>query len=208
MEDEIFKISLPENILQPLFYVSSSSNLNETLEFLIEASRTPSGRLDLGSKNILSVVLHLCQSLSYPLGREILLLSLKLLRNLCAGEMANQNSFIEQNGVEVVSTIFSSVVLDSDYGVIRMGLQLLGNVSLAGEAHQCAIWHQFFPARFLEIARVRKRETCDPLCMVIYTCSDQSHEFITEICGNQGLPILAEIVRTASTGNPGVIFCL
>ena len=212
MEDEIFKISLPENILQTLFSVSSSSTLNETLEFLIEASRTPSGRLDLGSKNILSVVLQLCQSLSYPLGREILLLSLKLLRNLCAGEMANQNSFIEQNGVGVVSTIFSSVVLDSDsdsdYGVIRMGLQLLGNVSLAGEAHQCSIWHQFFPARFVEIARVRKRETCDPLCMVIYTCSDQSHEFITEICGDQGLPILAEIVRTASTGNPGVIFCL
>lgn len=204
----MLKISVPENILQPLFSVTNSSTLDATLELLIEASRTPSGRLDLSSKNILSIVLLLCQSLSYPSGRDILLLSLKLLRNLCAGEMANQNSFIEQNGVEVVSTIFSSVLLDSDsdYGVIRMGLQLLGNVSLAGEGHQRAVWHQFFAARFLEIARVRKQETSDPLCMVIYTCSDQSYEFITDICGDQGLPILAEIVRTASIGNLQLCF--
>lgn len=198
----MLKFSLPENILQPLFSVSNSSTLDETLELLIEASKTPGGRLDLGSKNILPVVLQLSQSLSYPSGRDILLLSLKLLRNLCAGEMTNQNLFIEQNGVKAVSTILLSFVgldSDSDYGIIRMGLQLLGNVSLAGERHQRAVWHHFFPAGFLEIARVRTLETSDPLCMVIYTCFDQSHEFITEICGDQGLPILAEIVRTAST---------
>ena len=211
MEDAMLKFSLPENILQPLFSVSNSSTLDETLELLIEASKTPGGRLDLGSKNILPVVLQLSQSLSYPSGHDILLLSLKLLRNLCAGEMTNQNLFIEQNGVKAVSTILLSFVgldSDSDYGIIRMGLQLLGNVSLAGERHQRAVWHHFFPAGFLEIARVRTLETSDPLCMVIYTCFDQSHEFITEICGDQGLPILAEIVRTASTGKPGFVFCL
>ena len=207
----MLKFSLPENILQPLFSVSNSSTLDETLELLIEASKTPGGRLDLGSKNILPVVLQLSQSLSYPSGHDILLLSLKLLRNLCAGEMTNQNLFIEQNGVKAVSTILLSFVgldSDSDYGIIRMGLQLLGNVSLAGERHQRAVWHHFFPAGFLEIARVRTLETSDPLCMVIYTCFDQSHEFITEICGDQGLPILAEIVRNASTGKPGFVFCL
>lgn len=89
----MLKFSLPENILQPLFSASNSSTLDETLELLIEASKTPGDRLDLGSKNILPVVLQLSQSLSYPSGHDILLLSLKLLRNLCAGEMTNQNLF-------------------------------------------------------------------------------------------------------------------
>lgn len=62
----MLKFSLPENILQPLFSASNSSTLDETLELLIEASKTPGGRLDLGSKNILPVVLQLSQSLSYP----------------------------------------------------------------------------------------------------------------------------------------------
>ncbi|CAL5400610.1 unnamed protein product [Camellia sinensis] len=191
--------SVPENIFQPLLIASNSSTPEKALEILIEASRNPDGRLDLASKNILPTVLQLCQILSYPSSSRILLLCLKLLRNLCAGELTNQNSFVEHNGVGIVLTVLDSVrELDLDYGLIRMGLQVLANVSLAGEKHQRAIWYKLFPLKFVEIASMRRRETCDPLCMVIYTCCDGSNGLIDEVCGDQGLPIMVEIVRTAS----------
>ncbi|KAK3020366.1 hypothetical protein RJ639_047819 [Escallonia herrerae] len=56
---------------------------------------------------------------------------------------------------------------DMDYGIVRMGLQVLGNIPLPGKEHQHAVWHQFFPLEFAKIARVRRRDTCDPLCMYL-----------------------------------------
>lgn len=128
-------------------------------------------------------------------------MSLKLIRNLCAGEIANQDLFIEQNGINIVSTILSSVgnELDSSYEIIRMGLQVLANVSLAGEVHQLAIWHRFFPDEFVKISKIRKREISDPLSMVIYTCCDGNPRQLVELCGDQRVFIVAEIVRIALT---------
>lgn len=209
MDDaSLVKFSIPQDVLQPLFSASHSSSLEETLENLIEVSRANVGRSDLASKNILPVVLQLSQSLPYPSGRHLLLLSLKLLRNLCAGEVANQDAFVERNGVGVVSTILRSAGLlsDPDYGTVRMGLQVLANVSLAGEEHQRAIWCRFFPDEFVALARVRSWETCDPLCMVIYACYDGCPGLGAELCGDSGLPIVEEIVRTACVGNFGCLF--
>lgn len=199
------EFSVPESILQPLFTASNSSALETALERLVEIARSVDGRSDLASKNFLPTVLKLCQSLSYSSCRDTLLLSLKLLRNLCAGELSNQTLFVEQNGVQMISKVLSSIrdASDSDYGIIRMGLQVLANVSLAGEKHQGAIWHHFFPVGFIEIARVRSRDTCDPLCMIIYTCSEGNHGLTYELCSDNALPILAEIIHTASEVGSG-----
>lgn len=91
---------------------------------------------------------------------------------------------------------------------MRMGLQVLANVSLAGEEHQRAIWHCFFPDEFVALARVQSRETYDPLCMVIYSCCDGSTGLVTELCSDVGLPVVEEIVRTASAGNLELFLCL
>lgn len=193
--------SLPKDIFQPLFSFSNSSSLKKTLENLVETSRTAIGRRELSSKNILLTVLRLIQSLPYPSGHQLLIPSLKLLRNLCAGEIANQNSFIEQNGVGVVLNVLRSAGLsnDPDYEAIRMGLQALANVSLAGEEHQRVIWDQLFPDDFVVLARLRSRLTCDPLCMVIYTCRDGSPGVVAELCSDfKLLLVVEEIVRTAS----------
>ncbi|CAK9134479.1 unnamed protein product [Ilex paraguariensis] len=198
--DDDDEFSVPEDILWPLFTASSSSTIEKALTHLIPVARGAGGRADLASKNILTTVLQLCRTLSCPSNRHLLLLSLKLLRNLCAGEISNQNSFIQQNGVQIVSGIFNSVglVSESDYEIVKTGLQVLGNVSLAGEEHQHTVWHQFFPLEFSKIARVRSRETCDPLCMVIYTCSEGSHVLSAELDTDQGLHIVAEITESAS----------
>ncbi|GMH00560.1 hypothetical protein Nepgr_002399 [Nepenthes gracilis] len=105
-----------------------------------------------------------------------------------------------------VIILFSCVVLgcdDLDYAIVRTGLQVLANVSLGGERHQHAVWRQFFPEGFVEIARVRRKETSDPLCMIVYVCCDGSHEPFAEFCKEPGLTIMAEIVHTASTAGFG-----
>ncbi|KAK0598539.1 hypothetical protein LWI29_035693 [Acer saccharum] len=200
-EDSFLDFNIPKDVIRPLLTVSSSSSLKETLETLAESSRTAAGRDALASVNILPTVLQLTQSIPYSSGREYLLLSLKLLRNLCAGEISNQNSFIERNGVRTMTDILMSseaVRSDPDFGVIRMGLQVLANVSLAGQKHQQAIWSQIFPDAFVALAGFRSRQTCDPLCMVVYTCCDGSPELFQVLC-DKGLQILAEISRTASS---------
>ncbi|XP_023764344.1 uncharacterized protein LOC111912852 [Lactuca sativa] len=192
--------SIPESILQPFFSATNSSTLNKALENLIELARTKEGRSDLASKNMLNPTLQLCKLLSYPSSGNTLLLALKLIRNLCAGELRNQNSFIEQNGVDIVSNIISckEIVNDSNHGLIRMGLQVVANVSLAGEEHQLVIWNHIYTLKFLEIAKIRRKETCDPLCMIIYACVEENHELLDKLCSDRVLPLLVEIIRTAS----------
>ncbi|XP_022735387.1 uncharacterized protein LOC111288673 [Durio zibethinus] len=108
------------------------------------------------------------------------LLSASNSSSLCAGEVANQNAFLEQNGIEVLFVSRSAVVISTpEFRVIRIGLQVLANVSLAGEKHQQAIWLKFFPNEFSLLARVRSLETSDPLCMIL----------AAELCRDSGLPM-------------------
>lgn len=196
------ELSVPENVTKTLLLESNSASLEKALEKLIEIAKVPDRRFDLSTKNVVTAVLQLCQTLSSPSWRYFLLLSLKALRNMCAGEIRNQNAFLEQRGVETVMDVITSVglTIDPDCEIIRVGLQLLGNYSVAGREHQCDVWYQMFPHRFLKIARVRSREICDPLCMVIYTCCEGTDELLTELCSEQGLPILKEIICTSSAG--------
>lgn len=57
--------------------------------------------------------------------------------------------------------------------------QVLAIVSLAGKEHQHAIWGGLFHHVFPMIAKVRSRETCDPIC-IIYACCDESPELVSE----------------------------
>lgn len=191
-----------ENELELLLAASDSSTLKESLDCLIETAKTSDGRLDLACKHIVTPVLRLCQS-PLQLSAEDLFSSIKLLRNLCAGEIKNQDLFIQQNGVVIVSTIVNSMGLGSgsDYNkTLHMVLQLLGNISLAGEQHRDVVWRQLFPLGFLDIARVQSMETCDTLCMVIYTCVEDSNERYMELLGDAGLDIIVEIIRTVTKG--------
>ncbi|KAK4749538.1 hypothetical protein SAY87_026987 [Trapa incisa] len=191
---------LPEEIVMPLLSYSSSSSIKEALEVLIETSRTADGRRDLALKSILSAAFHLMEEARQHSEKWILVLSMKLVRNLCAGEIVNQDLFIKQNGTKVISAIMQTGLESHapDSGLIRTGLQILANVSLAGDKHQCFIWTQFFPKEFLSLGRLHSRETVDPLCMIIYACCDVNVAFMGELCGNDGLLLLAEIVRTVS----------
>ncbi|CAN6698112.1 unnamed protein product [Malus baccata var. baccata] len=192
--------SVPEDVLRTFLSVGNSSTLVNSLENLIQVCRTADGRAGLASKDILPSVIQLVQSFPYPSGCHLLTLCLKLLRNLCAGEIANQDSFIERNGVAIILNVLNSASLSSepDTGIVQMGLQVLANVSLAGQRHRCAIWQRLFPKEFVAIVRVQSRETCDPLCMVIYASCNGSPELFAQLCGHRGITILKKIVKTTA----------
>ncbi|CAN0913918.1 atxn10, partial [Linum grandiflorum] len=188
-------------LLLPLLAVASSGEEDpkEALDVLVSAARSDEGRSALASKNVLPHVLRFIESIP---DREYVLPCLRLLRNLCAGEASNQNSFLRFNGAAAVSTVLTSAGLlhgEPDCAVVRTGLQVLANVSLAGVEHQLAIWNEFFPEVFIAIGRVRRREIGDPLCMILYTCCDGTDGLVEQLLGEEGFPILAEILRTASS---------
>ncbi|XVF69034.1 hypothetical protein PTKIN_Ptkin11bG0048900 [Pterospermum kingtungense] len=197
-EESLPEFKGAEDILQPLLSASNSSTPKAALEILIKASRTTVGRSEPALRNILPAVLKLVDFFHHTSNWEYLMQSLKLLRNLCAGEVANQNAFLEQNGIEVLLTVLRSaaVLSNPDFGVIRMSLQVVANVSLAGEEYQQVIWRKFFPNEFLSLARVCSYETSDPLCMILYTCCDGRPGLAAELCRDSGLPIVAGIIRT------------
>lgn len=197
---------ISEDTLQLLFSASNTCNLEKSLEILIEESKSNVGRLDLASKKVLPEVLKIVSSPTnashHQHHRDLLSLCLKLLRNLCAGEIANQNSFLELNGVTFVSDILRSETDSSSphHGLVCWGLQVLANVSLAGKQHQLAVWKELYPVGFVSLARLGSKEICDPLCMVIYTCCDANPEWFRELSSDGGGPLMVQIVRTASSG--------
>ncbi|KAM1606777.1 hypothetical protein ACFX1Z_027439 [Malus domestica] len=170
--------SVPEDVLRTFLSVGNSSTLVNSLENLIQVCRTADGRAGLASKDILPSVIQLVQSLPYPSGCHLLTLCLKLLRNLCAGEIANQDSFIERNGVSIILNVLNSASLSSEPDT---GIRL-------------------FPKEFAAIVRVQSRETSDPLCMVIYACCNGSPELFAQLCGDRGITILKKIVKTTAAG--------
>ncbi|KAI3969224.1 hypothetical protein MKX01_022001, partial [Papaver californicum] len=194
---------VPEHILDPLLVSANCAKLDQALENLIETAKTPDGRLNLASMKILPIVLDLTRCQISSSNHNLLVISLKLLRNLCAGEILNQNCFIEEDGVNVVASAFDSISFDTNPGdeiieIIRFGLELLGNVCGAGEEHQTAVWFRLFPAVFKDIAQVRVKKISDVLSMVIYSCCNGSNEIMRQLCEVRGLQIVAEIVRSAS----------
>lgn len=168
-----------------------------TLENLLEASKKQADRSRLA---ITGTLVKLLRSIPTALPVDLLLI-LRILRNLCAGEESNQTSFLNNNGSIIVDSVLGSPLATME--TRRAGLQLLGNVSLAGEEHRAAVWASLFPMRFLELARVREPGICDTLCMVLDTCcsSKGGRRRLEELCIDvKGIHIMPEIIRTALTG--------
>ncbi|XP_010501873.1 PREDICTED: uncharacterized protein LOC104779195, partial [Camelina sativa] len=198
MEPKLSGGGVPEEVLQPLLIASDSSSysLEECLKFLLESSKTDSGRSDLASKAILPYILRLLPS------RHYLNLSLKVLRNLCAGEVSNQNSFVDHDGFAILSDLLAekTKTTEEDLDTVRFGLQVLANVVLFGEEkRQRDVWLRFFPERFFSISKIRRLETCDPLCLILYACFDGCSDLASQLCTSDGLTIVAETIRTSSS---------
>ncbi|CAN6314266.1 unnamed protein product [Urochloa humidicola] len=166
----------------------------DILAALIEVSKTPEGRQ--GLSDVLADTLFLLPASP----SRLLLLRLRLLRNLLAGDEFNQLSFIERSGPSVVaSSVLSFPSLAPD--AARAALQALGNTALAGEFHRDAVWEALFPEALRAFAGVSDTGVLDPLCMVLDTCcgGEGGRRRLDDLCHEDlGLPILVQVVNTAS----------
>jgi hypothetical protein len=175
--------------------MSRSDDGEETLAALIEASRTLEGRE--GLSDVLADTLFLLPASP----SRLLLLRLRLLRNLLAGHELNQYAFIKHCGpAAVAASVLSFPSLAPD--VARAALQALG-AALAGEFHRDAVWEALFPEALREFAGLRDQGVLDPLCMVLDTCcgGEGGRGRLEELCHEElGLPILVQVVTTASQG--------
>ncbi|XP_026437690.1 uncharacterized protein LOC113335884 [Papaver somniferum] len=127
-------------------------------------------------------------STHYPL-----YLSLKLLRNLCGGEILNQNSLLEVDGVDVVARAVDTVKSKKNYGIEVF--------CRAGEEHKNAVWFRFFPGTLKNMAKTRERDFLNVLCMVVHTCCDGSYELMGQLHGVQGVQLVADMVGTSYYAN-------
>ncbi|KAM0827413.1 hypothetical protein ACQ4PT_068227 [Festuca glaucescens] len=166
----------------------------ETLTALLEAARTREGRAALS--DALSDTLCLLPASPVPL----LLLRVRLVRNLLAGDSNNQRTFVLLSGpAAVVSSVLTLPSLTPD--VARAALQALGNAALSGDQNREAVWDALFPGALREFARVWDAGVVDPLCMVLDTCcsGEAGRGRLQELCHeDMGLPILVQLVTTAS----------
>ncbi|KAL6649099.1 hypothetical protein ACP70R_013323 [Stipagrostis hirtigluma subsp. patula] len=174
--------------------MSRRSEHEEALASLVEVSRTPEGRAGLSGE--LADALDLLPVSS----SRVLLLRLRLLRNLLAGDELNQVTFVHLSGPAIVaSSALSSPSVAPD--VARAALQALGNAALAGEYHRAAVWDALFPGALRDLAGVKDAGVLDPLCMVLDTCcsGEGGRGRLEELCHDElGLPILVEVVNTGS----------
>ena len=175
----------------------------ESIQALIEETKSPEVRSRLASEGIIlpKLICHL--SINLPLQSRIS--HLRLLRNLCAGEIANQNAFLEMRGPERVASIILPMGFSVPEKVSVLGLQILGNLVAAGERQRSVIWQIFFPDGFLEMSRVKDAVACDALCMILCMCccspGMESRGRFDELSeAGSGFSVLNEILFTAHSG--------
>lgn len=195
--------TISEDTLRLLFEASNSSHLESSLEIMIQKSRYDTRHSYLASQRVLPAVLEILKTVNDISHHHLLSLSLKLLRNLCAaGEYVNQNSFLELNGVGIVLNILTLAVAgysDSHFGLVRLGLEVLANVSLAhlpGKQHKHSIWDELC-TWFVSYATLSRKVRVQ-LPLMIYAWSDGNREFFSKLL-NDGWPIVAEILSMASS---------
>ncbi|PKA60052.1 hypothetical protein AXF42_Ash009736 [Apostasia shenzhenica] len=174
--------------------MEAAMDREETLRNLLEASEIPAERSRLASTGILFTLLH---RLLPSLATDILSV-LKILKNLCTGEAANQNTFLRCGGTGILAHVVGLPLATPL--ILRAVMQLLGSVALGGEEHRSAVWSSFFPDRFLLLAKVRDPTVLDPLCRLLDTCcsSQGGRRRVKELCDeDRGLEIVIEIFTTA-----------
>ncbi|KAJ6836061.1 putative ataxin-10 [Iris pallida] len=157
----------------------------EILESLLEASRTLEGRSRLAA--IPSLLPSLLLATRQP--------HLRLLRNLLAGEDSpHLEPFLRSGGPQRISSLLEA---SSDPELLRVALQVLANLSLSLSSSS-SLWAPplLSPSLLLSLSRVRHPRVLDPLCMLLYNSSPSSLDLSDPATG---LPLLAELIATAST---------
>ncbi|GMH42401.1 hypothetical protein BSKO_10320 [Bryopsis sp. KO-2023] len=134
-----------------------------------------------------------------------------VLRNLCSGGASVAEAILETGVLPAVKKIATKLCCKSDswddecvrdenseaggeLRALRAGTQFLANMSTASEACSSAIWKEFFPVGFLQLAKVKLWHIIGPLCTCLVSCARSSKQFSSALCSRAGTPILSELL--------------
>jgi hypothetical protein len=194
-------------------------SLEKNFLVLIAFARSSDGRQKLAEANAIPLLLPLLPEFarSFPSSLQqnqfhLFILLLKLLRNLCAGNGINQDSFLQCKGLETLAWIAHSLLESSPSTrrvlppphaaeTLQMLLQVVANVAGRGELSRAVVWENFFPAIFGGVAEVLSQKVQEPLCMVLSTCCKGSKKSCMEILSSQGIPIIASILNAGKNAH-------
>jgi ataxin-10 len=188
--------------------------LEKNFLVLIALARSSDGRQKLAEANAIPLLLPLLPEFArgFPSSLQqnqfhLFILLLKLLRNLCAGNGINQDSFLQCKGLETLAWIAQSLLESSPSTpphaaeTLEMLLQVVANVAGRGELSQAVVWENFFPAIFGGMAELLSQKVQEPLCMVLSTCCKGSKKSCIEILSSQGIPIIASILNAGKNAH-------
>ncbi|XP_024358731.1 uncharacterized protein [Physcomitrium patens] len=204
---------------------SNRAEFESRLQLLADFARSDDGRQALAAAEAVSGLLSL-SSLIIPSTSEAFPgsgwssktfnLYVKLLRNLCAGNSVNQETFVRIGGLEALAPVVrildagsfkdgvdvagtspvEASVRNTAIEGLQMVLQLLGNTAGLGELSQEKIWEVFFPLIFEIVARVSSVKVQGPLCMVLFTCCRHNDIRCSELSENKGASIVALLLNS------------
>ncbi|XP_024532364.1 ataxin-10 [Selaginella moellendorffii] len=181
--------------------------VSAALRAVVDGARSDHGRSCLAK---LGAVPALVSRSRVRIDDNLLLPLLRALRNLCAGEVMNQDSFLAEQGMDLAVALASRFQkrlcslreedLEEEDGKFWLDcakalFQMLGNVAGRGEQAQDSIWKAFFPEILLDLACVSTKEVLEPLSMVVYTCSRASPERRLQLARGKGSRLLAILLR-------------
>lgn len=206
--------------------VTNRTEFESKLQCLVEIARSGDGRQKLALAEAVPTLLSLSGGV-FPRTRQDLYetywsfrsfnLYVKVLRNLCAGNLVNQEALVSLDGVKAIAPVLEilaqecsaphsdsfengespaeAIVRSSVIESLQMVLQLLGNVAGLGEVSQARIWKRFFPSVFEIVAKVSNEKIQGPLCMVIYTCCRDNDSRCMELSEGKGASVVAWILN-------------
>ncbi|CAN6463153.1 unnamed protein product [Victoria cruziana] len=178
-----------ESILQAL----PTPFCSRDFQTLIEIAKTKEGRSELSSVNPIPSFLILIRFLLSCPSSGILLLTLKLVRNLCAGDVQCQDSFMASGGANVVALTISC---SESAEVVRFGFEVSANVASAGEMHRSMLWRALFPGCFKRgLCSFDDAKIADPACRILHACISEKNGRLVELCGPEGLLIMACLIK-------------
>ncbi|XP_031475882.1 uncharacterized protein LOC116247735 [Nymphaea colorata] len=188
--------SLDSGELESILQALPAPLRRRDFQTLAEIAKTREGRSELSTVNPLPSLLTLVRFLLSHPGSDIIVPSLRLIRNLCAGDAQCQYSFVANGGADAVAV---AVGCSESAEVVRFGFEVSANVASGGEMHRSVLWRALFPGGFKRgLCSFDDPRIADPACRILHVCVSEKNGRLVELCGLEGVPIMACLIRKSS----------
>lgn len=138
-------------------------------------------------------------------GLERVRVLLLVLRNMCSGGERVGEELLKTSALKCTGEVVREMVegckggvREGVVGTLRAAAQFLANLATGSEKGSQAVWEEFYPAGFVELARGCSWEVVGPLCTCILSCVRKSKEVSLELCSVEGGKLVSKLLEAGS----------